>query len=171
MAAKKCNGLVAANDQPAKELINNDANSLAIPCAIGRFPPRHNTVTAEVLTRLIGGAHLKVTDALFLSNTTHLPNVIHYLASEYGWHIDHVDIFVGTSDGRLKTIRAYFLPRAVIRLTYKAGALKFCRSVKAARIQARKRALIVKAEASKRNFDRAIAKFDPCQGSVTGGAT
>lgn len=129
----------------------------------GAFPTRRNTVTAEVLSRLCNGENLTGMDAVFGCSTTRLAAVIHYLAEEYGWNVDHVDIDVGTNDGRMAVIRAYFFPRATIRHAFDRGALEFCRSVKDARAKTRKHAPKAKAEAEKRNAARAAAKFDPNQ--------
>lgn len=136
---------------------------------IGTFPTRHNTVTAEVLCRLLEGENLTGMDAVFGCSTTRLAAVIHYLAGEYCWTIDHVDIDVGTNDGRVTLIRAYFLQRAVIRKAFDAGALAFCRSVKAARAATRKNAAKAKEEAHKRNAARSAANRDLFQGSLFGG--
>ena len=109
-------------------------------------------------------------DAVFDCSTTRLAAVIHYLDGEYGWNIDHVDIDVGTNDGRVALIRAYFLPRAVIRRAFDAGALEFCRSVKEARAKTRKQAPKARAEADKRNAARAAARFNPHQDSLFTGS-
>lgn len=138
---------------------------------LGAFPSRHNTVTAEILSRLIGGESLTGMDAVFRASTTRLSAVIFSLKKSHGWTIDHVDMDVGTSDGRVPVIRAYFLDRATIRRAFDAGALKFCQSVKDARAKTRKRAPKAKAEAAKRNAARAAAKFNPHQGALfSGGA-
>ena len=76
---------------------------------------------------------------------------------------------VGTNDGRVAVIRAYFLTRATIRRAFDAGALEFCRSVQEARAKTRKHASKAKVEAVKRNAARAAAKFDPNQGSLFSG--
>ena len=136
---------------------------------IGTFPTRHNTVTAEVLGRLLDGESLTGMDAVFGCSTTRLAAVIHYLAGEYCWSIDHVDMEVGTNDGRVTMIRAYFLPRAVIRKAFDAGALAFCRSVKAARAATRKDAAKAKEQAHRRNVARSAASRDVFQGSLFGG--
>lgn len=136
---------------------------------IGTFPTRHNTVTAEVLGRLLEGESLTGMDAVFGCSTTRLAAVIHYLAGEYAWAVDHVDMEVGTNDGRVTLIRAYFLPRAVIRKAFDAGALAFCRSVKAARAATRKDAAKAKEEAHRRNVARSAASRDVFQGSLFGG--
>ncbi len=136
----------------------------------GIYPTRHNTVTAEVLCRLISGENLTGMDAVFGCSTTRLAAVIFYLSEKYGWAIDHVDIDVGTNDGRVVLIRAYFLTRAIIRGAFDAGALKFCRSVREARAKRRTHATKAKAEADRRNAARAAAKFDPNQGALFSGA-
>ncbi|EKD98815.1 MAG: hypothetical protein ACD_23C00252G0002 [uncultured bacterium] len=170
MSAAKCNGLDAANDQPAKVLINIASNSIAKPCALGKFPPRHYTVTAEVLCRLLNGESITGMDAVFVCSTTRLSAVIHYLANKHGWYTDHEDTVVGTNDGRVVTIRAYFLSRAVIRCALDAGALEFCSSVKLARAKSRKLAPKARAEAAKRNAARFASKVDPRQRSLFGDA-
>ena len=133
---------------------------------IGTFPTRRNTVTAEVLLHLLNGENLTGMDAVFSASTTRLAAYINYLSEKYNWTIDRVDIDVGTSDGRMTVISAYYLPRATIRRAFDTGALEFCRSVKEARAKTRKRAPKAKAEADKRNAARAAAKFDPNQGSL-----
>lgn len=168
MDAAKCNGPSAANDRPAKELTNHEFNFIATPLAIGEFPTRHHTVVAEVLCRLLNGENLTGMDAVFDCSTTRLSAAIHYLTTKYGWHADHADISVGTNDGRVTTVRAYFFPRAIIRRAFDAGALAFCRSVKEARAKTRKHAPKARAEAAKRNAARAAAKFDPRQRPLFG---
>ena len=48
---------------------------------IGTFPTRLNTVTAEVLGRLLEGESLTGMDAVFGCSTTRLAAVIHYLTA------------------------------------------------------------------------------------------
>lgn len=136
----------------------------------GTLPVRHKTVTAEVLCRLLEGEHLTGMDAVFECSTTRLAAVIHYLADKYCWTIDHVNMEVGTNDGRVTVIRAYFLTRPVIRKAFDAGALAFCRSVKAARAATRKDAAKAKEEAHRRNVARAAARRDLFQASLFGDA-
>jgi hypothetical protein len=138
---------------------------------IGTFPVRHNTVTSEVLRRLLNGEHLTGMDAVFGCSTTRLAANIHYLSKKYYWNVDHVDIDVGTNDGRVAMVRAYFLPRASIRRAFDAGALEFCRSVNEARAKRRKHAPKAKAEANRRNAARAAAKFNPHQDSLFSGCS
>lgn len=171
MSAQKGNGLTAINSQPAKDQTKHAADFKANTAFIGAFPTRHNTVTAEILSRLLQGENLTGMDAVYCASTTRLAAVVEYLEKNYGWEIDRVDIDVGTNDGRVAVIRAYFLSRPTIRRAFDAGALEFCRSVKDARAKTRKHASKAKAEAAKRNAARAAAKFDPNQGALfSGGA-
>lgn len=135
----------------------------------GILPTRHNTVTAEVLSRLINGESLTGMDAVFNASTTRLAAFIDYLQDKYNWIIDRVNIDVGTNDGRVVEICTYFLSRATIRRAFDAGALEFCRSVKEARAKRRKHAPNARSAADKRNAARAAAKFDPNQGSLFAG--
>ena len=137
---------------------------------IGAFPTRQNTVTAEVLARLIGGENLTSLDAVYSASTTRLAAVVDYLQDAYGWTIDRVDIDVGCNDGRVAVVRAYYLNRASIRRAFDAGASKFCHSVRDARAKRRTHAPKAKAIADKRNAARATAKFDPNQGSLFSGS-
>jgi hypothetical protein len=169
MDATKGNGLDAANDQPAKTLTKHTADFIRATLSSGTFPARHNTVTADVLCRLLNGENLTGMDAVIGCSTTRLAAVIHYLAGKYAWVADHVDIEVGTNDGRIAAIRTYFLPRHVIRKAFDTGALAFCRSVKAARAATRKNAAKAKEDAHKRNAARSAANRDLFQGSLFGG--
>lgn len=171
MSTQKGNGLDATNDQPAKTQTKHAADFKANAVFIGAFPTRRNTVTAEILSRLLRGENLTGMDAVYCASTTRLAAVVEYLENNYNWKIDRVDIDVGTNDGRVAVIRAYFLSRPTIRRAFDAGALEFCRSVKEARAKTRKHASKAKAEAAKRNAARAAAKFDPNQGALfSGGA-
>ncbi|MFZ2218217.1 MAG: hypothetical protein WAV85_05975, partial [Rhodoferax sp.] len=127
---------------------------------IGAFPTRHNTVTAEVLARLIGGENLTGLDAVYSASTTRLAAVVDYLGTSYGWQIDRVDIDVGCNDGRVAVVKTYYLNRATIRHAFDAGALEFCRNVKDARAKTRKQANKARAEADKRNAARAASRLD-----------
>ena len=171
MSAKKGNGLVATNDQPAKTQTKHAADFTPPIGFIGAFPARHDTVAAEVLARLLKGENLTGMDAVHCCSTTRLAGTIEYLCKKYNWHIDRVNIDVGTSDGRVPVICVYYLSRATIRQAFDAGALAFCKSVKEARAKTRKHASKAKAEAAKRNAARAAAKHDLTQGLLfSGGA-
>lgn len=147
----------------------HSAHFINIAVAFGRFPIHKNTVTAEVLTRLLEGGNLTGMDAVYKCSTTRLAAAVHYLEQGYGWTIDRTDIDVGTNDGRIAIVKVYYLSRATIRGAFEAGALEFCRSVKMARANTRKHAPKAKADAAKRNAARAAAKFDTGQRSLFGG--
>ena len=164
---EKGNGLDAANDQPAKTLTKLTFDSKAT--RIGSFPTSHNTVVAEVLRRLLSSENLTSIDAVFDCSTTRLSAVIHHLAGKYSWAIDHFDKDVGTNDGRVTSIRAYFLPRHAIQRAFETGATEFCKSVKVARAATRKNAANAKVEAHKNNAARRPTRLDPRQGSLFGG--
>ena len=167
----KGNGLTAINSQPAKDQTKHSTDFKANSVFIGGFPTRRNTVTAEILSRLLQGENLTGMDAVYCASTTRLAAVVDYLEKAYGWTIDRVDIDVGCNDGRVAVVRAYYLNRATIRRAFDAGALEFCRSVQEARAKTRKHASKAKAEAAKRNAARAATNFDPNQGALfSGGA-
>ena len=171
MSAKKGNGRNARHAAPAKDQTNNAPDFIANTSFIGKFPTRRNTVTAEVLSRLINSENLTGMDAVYSASTTRLAAFIFALKNVYGWTIKHVDIDVGTNDGRVVVIRAYYLPRPVIRRAFDTGASEFCRSVTEARTKTRKLAPKAKAEAVKRNAARAASKYDPNQSNLfSGGA-
>ena len=164
MDATKCNGLTAGHSQPAKILTKYADDFTSTSRVTGMFPARHNTVTAEVLSRLIKGETLTGMDAVFCANTTRLSAVIFYLNEDYGWSIEHLDIDVGTNDGRVAMIRTYYLSSASIRQAFADGAREFCDSVTVARAKRRKLAAKVKADAERRNAVRAAHRFNPNQG-------
>lgn len=151
---------------------NRNANSLdsATENAIfmGAFPSQKNTVIAEVLCQLLNGNHLTCMDAVFNASTTRLSASVWSLENSHGWSIERRDIDVGTKDGRVAVVTAYFLNRATIRKAFDAGALQFCRGVKAARAALRKEASSAKKEADKSNARRALARFDPNQRPLFG---
>lgn len=148
----------------------DSVNSINDAGFLGTFPVRQNTVTAEVLARLISGENLTGMDAVYCASTTRLAAVVDYLEKCYGWVIDRIDVDVGTKDGRIAVIRTYFLPRATIRRAFDAGALKFCRAVTSERAKLRALAHKVKAEAKRRNAARLASRIDPRQMSFFGGA-
>ena len=105
----------------------------------GTFPPRHDTVIAEVLSRLVSGEKLTGMDAVFNASTTRLSAFVFRLSEEYGWAIDHADRDVGTNDGRITWIRVYYLSQEVVHRANAVGGMAFCRSVMSARASRRKR--------------------------------
>jgi hypothetical protein len=148
----------------------DSVNSINSAGFMGTFPARQNTVTAEVIARLISGESLTGMDAVYCASTTRLAAVVDYLEKCYGWVIDRLDVDVDTKDGRIAVIRTYFLSRASIRRAFDAGALKFCRSVTSERAKLRAAAHEVKAEAKRRNAARLASRIDPRQMTLLGGA-
>jgi len=133
------------------------------------FPVRYNTVTAEVMARLFQGETLTGMDAVLGMSTTRLAAFINSIGDKYISKIERVDINVGTKDGRVAEIRAYFLSRVFIRKAFDMGALEFCRSVASARAKQRNQALKAKAEAKRRNAARKSLRIDARQLSLLGG--
>ena len=171
MTASKGNGLDAPHDQPAKDSTNNAADFKAKTDTIGGFPTRHDTVTAEVLVRLLRGDCLTGMDAVTLCNTTRLAATIYQLGNRYGWSIDRGDLYVGTADGRVSLVKIYYLRFSTINKAYDAGAREFCRSVTEARAKTRMHAnnAEAKAKALKLNVARVTAKRNPHQGQLSDG--
>lgn len=135
----------------------NSANS------IGSFPIRKDTVTAEVLAQLLRGKTLTGLDSVKKANTTRLGAFIFTLEKSYGWTIARHDVFVGTGDGRMPTITAYYLEPSTKRVAFESGASAFCSAVDSARDKRRQNASKLKREAYKRNSIKASARRDPRQ--------
>ncbi|SFC33987.1 hypothetical protein SAMN05216344_11494 [Polaromonas sp. OV174] len=165
MSATKGNGPDDANDRPAKKNTDNTTNFIAKTPTIGTFPKRRNTIIAEVLSRILNGEFLTGMEAVFIASTTRLSSPIHTLRKN-GWPIKSDEKEVGTNDGRVTEISSYYLDPATIGLAFENGAHEFCQSVKEARAKLRKKAPEAKAKATKRNADRAAAKFNPNQGDL-----
>jgi pyruvoyl-dependent arginine decarboxylase (PvlArgDC) len=127
------------------------------------FPNRHNTVTAEVLQKLLVGETLNCIYTVFSANTTRLGAYIHALKRDYNWVCEHRDMAVGTKDGRVTEIRAYYFATATVRTAMQNGGDKFCASVKAARLSLREKAATAKTEAAKRNARKVAINTDPRQ--------
>lgn len=135
----------------------------------GTLPKRINTVTAAVLAGLLESNPMTGMDSVFKQSTTRLGAVIHRLEREYGWHIDRRDVATGTSDGRIATIAAYWLPQATIARAFEAGAREWIESVKAARAKRRKQSDKCKADAARINSARRHFKTqDPRQENLWG---
>jgi len=118
---------------------------------VGELLARKNTVRAEVLARFLDHERMTGMEGVFKASTTRLSAVVHALG-EYGWPIERHDKVVGSSDGRIPTIREYWLSPDVIERAAAAGAGAWCAEVKAAR-----RALRAKAEQARRDAAKANA--------------
>lgn len=135
----------------------------------GNLPKRINTVTAAVLAGLLESNTMTGMDSVFKQSTTRLGAVIYRLEREYGWHIDRRDLATGTSDGRIATIAAYWIPQATIAQAFEAGARDWIESVKAARTERRKQSDKCKADAARINSARRHFKtHDPRQENLWG---
>jgi hypothetical protein len=127
------------------------------------FPNRCNTVTAEVLQRLLNGETLTAMDAVLSASTTRLGAYIHALKRDYNWHCEHRDIAVGCKDGRVTEIRDFYFASSTIQTAMQKGGDKFCLSVKAARLKLREKAASAKTEANRRNTRKVVINTDPGQ--------
>ena len=132
----------------------------------GKLPKRKNTVVAAVLASLLESKSLTGMESVFKQSTTRLGAVIFYLENKYDWQIPRRDMATGTSDGRIASISAYWLPQATIASAFDAGALDWIESVKAARTERRKQAEKCKSDAAQRNARRHFKSHDPRQDSL-----
>lgn len=120
--------------------------------AAGDFPVKQNTVTADVLARLLAGERLTSLDTVYEASTTRLGAVVFYLANDYGWQIQSIDKAAGCKDGRVAWVSEYFMPAEIIARAMVAGAGEWC-----ARVRAARRARRAQAAQARRNADRANA--------------
>ena len=136
----------------------------------GRLPGRRNTVTAEVLRRLLNHERLSGMDAVTDANTTRLAAYIGYLKG-YGWETETHSKVVGCRDGRTATVSEYWLPGKTIEAAMAAGAGTWCEAVRAARKALRAKAAQAKREAERTNAaHRARRASHPGQQWLFGGA-
>jgi hypothetical protein len=127
------------------------------------FPSRQNTVTAQILQKLLAGETLTGMDAVFSAGTTRLGAYIHALKRDYGWQCEHRDITVGCKDGRVTEIRGYYFAHETTVAALGVGADKFCQDVLAARAMLRCQQSTAQAEAARRNARRVCINTDPRQ--------
>jgi len=137
----------------------------------GGFPAKLNTVTAEVLARLLNHERLTSLDAVDEASTTRLSAVTHYLWKEYGWPIEAHDKAAGCRDGRVAWVSEYFLAPEIIVRAMAAGAGDWCAKVRAARRARRAHAAQARREAERANAARSARRHHPGQqGLFEGGA-
>ncbi len=120
--------------------------------APGAYPVRLNTVTAEVLVRLLNYERLTGLEAVLDISTTRLAAVVCYLQSDYGWTIDRRDIANGCKDGRVSWVTEYYLNPLTIESAMAAGAGKWCAEVRRARAALRKKAAQAQRQAALANI-------------------
>lgn len=133
----------------------------------GTMPIRVNTVTASILADLLESNVLTGLDSVFKQNTTRLGAVIHRLTRHYGWQIARSDVAIGTTDGRVTEVTAYWLPQVTIEQAFEAGARKWIYSVKVARAKRRHNAKECRNMATRKNATR---HADPRQLDLLGAA-
>lgn len=133
--------------EPSKE--NPSAPNSAKSTAFGIFPPKHASVCADVLSRLLNHERLTSLDAVNEASTTRLSAVVHYLIHEYAWPINAADKATGCRDGRVAWVAEYSLSAATVASAMVGGANDWCAKVRAAR-----RALRTKAAEARRNAAR-----------------
>ena len=124
----------------------------------GTFPTRKETVTAEVLARLLNGERLTSLEAVSEASTTRLSAVVHYLLTEYRWPIEKADKAAGCRDGRVAWVAEYSLHRDAIAAAVEAGAAAWCSEVRAARLRLRMEAPRARKAAARFN-----ARTRPCR--------
>lgn len=134
--------------QAAAQQSAPDAGASIVP---GTFPPRKDTVTAEVLARLLSGERLTGLEAVSEASTTRLAAVVHYLLTEYRWPIEKADKAAGCRDGRVAWVAEYSMHRDAIAGAMKAGAGSWCSEVRTARRSLRKEAPRARSAAARFN--------------------
>lgn len=118
----------------------------------GHYPERLDTVTAEVLARLLNYETLTGLDSVIDSSTTRLSAYVNTLQSKYGWTIDRRDIANGCKDGRVSWVKEYYLNPLTIEAAMAAGAGKWCADVRRARAALRKKAAQAQRQAALANI-------------------
>ena len=137
----------------------------------GNFPVKQNTVTADVLARLLIGERLTSLDTVYEASTTRLGAVVFYLVKKYGWQIESIDKAAGCKDGRVAWVSEYFLANETLSHALTAGAGQWCAAVRAARNKRRAHAAQARREASRANTARNAYRQQPGQcGLFEGGA-
>lgn len=114
------------------------------------FPPKTNSVRAEVLVALLSGAALTGMDAVFDQNSTRLSAHIYALRG-YCWPILKDDLVTGTSDGRVQTVAEYRLAPETIQKAHAAGAADWIGRVRKDRRERRAKAALAKRIAQVKN--------------------
>jgi len=131
--------------------------------ATGGFPAKLDTVTAEVLARLLNYERLTSLDAVGEASTTRLSAVTYYLGKEYGWQVESMDKAAGCRDGRVAWVSEYFLDPEIIARAMAAGAGEWCAKVRVARRARRAHAAQARREAERANAARKARRHHPGQ--------
>jgi hypothetical protein len=131
----------------------------------GILPRRVNTVLAGVLADFLDAHTVTGMEAVFKQSTTRAAAVVHYLETRYDWSIERRDVVTGTNDGRIASIKVYWLSAASREAAFKNGARAWVNDVRAAATKRRKGARKAKVTAAKLN----AARIDPRQHDLFGG--
>lgn len=150
------------NARPIKDESGATDQGAAI-FACGKLPKRHNTVTAEVLCRLLNHERLTGLEAVFDASTTRLADVVYRLHGTHNWMVSVEEKVVGTADGRTVTIAEYFILPEIIETAMAAGAAVWCAEVRTARAALRAKAAEAERKAARINAARRTARAHPGQ--------
>ena len=137
----------------------------------GNLPQRKNTVTADVLTRLLNHERLTSLDGVYESSTTRLSAVAFHLAERWNWAIQTTDKATGCNYGRVTWIVEYHQHPEAISKAMAAGADAWCDGVRKARLERRKKAAQAIREAARLNEARRNHRQHIGQSSLFEGST
>ena len=151
---------------PEPQKGNPSAPSSADSTTPGRLPKKQNTVTAEVLARLLRGERLTSMDGVFQASTTRIGATKHSLEKTHGWSIQATDKAAGCNDGRVSWIVEYHLNPEAISKAMAAGAGAWCDDVRKARLERRKKAAESMREAARLNEARRSRRQHDSQLSI-----
>ena len=137
----------------------------------GNLPKRKNTVTAEVLTRLLNGERMTSLDGVYEASTTRLSAVAFHLAERWDWAIQTTDKATGCNDGRVAWVVEYHLHPEAIAQAMQDGAGAWCAEVRKARLERRKKAAQAERAAAQANAAHRTRHFHIDQSSLFEGPT
>jgi len=141
----------ARNTQKSEASVAVQAAPIFAP---GALPAKTNTVTAEVLTRLLNHQRLTGLETVFDAGTTRLAAVVEYLQKRYDWSISREDKATGCKDGRVAFVAEYWLPPETVAAAMTGGAGEWCGRVRTARRQLRAKAALAARTAARMNAAR-----------------
>ena len=125
----------------------------------GSLPQRTNTVTADVLAKLLAYERLTGMESVFGSSTTRLGAFVWSLQEKYGWAIERWDKAQGCNDGRVAEVREYWLNPEAVAAAMAGGAGEWCNRVRAARCKLRKQAPKALRDAQRLNLSRTARRY------------
>lgn len=140
--------------------------------AAGVLPAKLQTVTSEVLARLLNSERLTGLDAVYEASTTRLSAVVHYLERDYGWTIERHDKATGCRDGRVAWVSEYWIDSDTAARAMAAGAAAWCKQVREARRKLRTKTALAQRlaaranEAARRNAPRLPGQWNLFEGGA-----